>query len=112
MDDVLAGGVEGADRDDRARMIPKWRRYVRFWGADPAASLEAVERRVQRSFLDLQDVVGDLLEPARNGVAVHGAPAQRLENENVERALEQVDCGFAHDDFPIEILWERMACFP
>ena len=86
MDDVLAGGVEGADRDDRARMIPKWRRYVRFWGADPAADVDEelqfhIESRVH-------DYVAE-------GMTVEAARAEALRRfgdvSAVRRSCEEID---------------------
>ena len=53
MDRVLAGRVEGTVHDYGPRMSgPAWRRYLRFWGADPAADVDEelqfhIESRVQ-----------------------------------------------------------------
>jgi putative ABC transport system permease protein len=86
VDDVLAGGVEGADRDHRARMIPKWRRYVRFWGADPAADVDEelqfhIESRVH-------DYVAE-------GMTVEAARAEALRRfgdvSAVRRSCEEID---------------------
>src|SRR5688500_18654817 len=60
-------------------------------GLDPAALLQAMERWVKRTFADLEDLARQLLDPPRDGVAVGRSPAQRLEDEQVERALQQID---------------------
>src|SRR5688572_6075124 len=57
----------------------------------PAALLEPVQRGIQRALADLEDFTRQLLDPARDGVPVRGAPRQRLEDEEIERALEQID---------------------
>src|SRR5438270_2497491 len=57
---------------------------------DPAAILEAVERRIERALIDLQHVARDLLDPLRDAPAVHRLERERLENQHVERALQDV----------------------
>jgi hypothetical protein len=49
-----------------------------------------VQRRIQRSGVDLEDVARSP-DRLRDPVAVLRAPLQRLEHEQVERALEQFD---------------------
>src|SRR5215510_1330955 len=56
---------------------------------DPAAPLEPVERRVERSLLDLQRGAGDLMEPLGDRPAVLRLERDRLENEEVEGALRK-----------------------
>src|ERR1051325_2706598 len=53
---------------------------------DEALSLQPVERRIQRAFFYLKGVVGRVLEPAGDGVAMAGTPGQGLEDEEVECA--------------------------
>src|SRR5688500_19224041 len=60
-------------------------------GLDPAAFLEAVERRVERPLVDAEQGVGDLADPARDGVAVARPPRKGLQNQHVERALEEIE---------------------
>src|SRR5439155_985186 len=62
----------------------------------PAALLEAVEGGVERALADLEDLAGELLDPAGGGVAVGGAPGEGLEDEQVERPLEEVERGLGH----------------
>ena len=50
---------------------------------------QAVERLVERAVLDPEAPAGLVLEPGRDLEPVHGAPGQRLEDEDVEGALEE-----------------------
>src|SRR5581483_353846 len=52
--------------------------------AQPAASFHALECLVERTVVDAERPFGALLEPRRDGVAVRGTPAQRLEDEEIE----------------------------
>ena len=58
-----------------------------------AFALEAVERRIQGTFLDAQRVAGGLSDPAADGVAVHRSPADGFEDQEVEGAREQIGAG-------------------
>ena len=49
-----------------------------------------MERGVERTLIHLQHVAGDVLDAERNAPAVHRTGIQRLEDEQVERALKQV----------------------
>ena len=49
-----------------------------------------MKRRIERPFLQAQDIVGDVLEPARNAEAVLTAVRQRLENEQFDRTAQEV----------------------
>ena len=69
---------------------------------DPPAPLETVERRVQRPLLDQEDRAGRVLDPLAHAIAMHRAPAQRLEDEQVERAAQQVGFGVGHGRFPCD----------
>lgn len=59
-------------------------------GGDPTAVLEAVQRRVQRSVFHLQNFRRTVLNDVRNRVAVRGPWVERLEDQQVQRSLEQV----------------------
>jgi hypothetical protein len=50
-----------------------------------------VQRRIQGALLDLQDVFGVSLDGMSDGVSVRRPDQQRLEDEHVERALEDLD---------------------
>jgi hypothetical protein len=53
--------------------------------------LEAMQRGVQRALLDAQDVLGELPDAARDGPAVQRLQGQRLQDQEVERSLHQID---------------------
>src|SRR5690606_3503915 len=65
-------------------------------GCDPATPLDAVQRGVQRAILDLQHAIRRVADPASNRIAMTGAEDQRLEYEQVECALEQIQILVAH----------------
>ena len=50
-----------------------------------------MERLVERRILDLDDAVGALPDPARDGITMHLTPDQRAQDEHVECALEQIE---------------------
>jgi hypothetical protein len=52
-----------------------------------------MERRIQRPGLDLEQVFGGALNVLGNRVAVSGPGEECAEDEQVERALEQLDAG-------------------
>jgi protein involved in polysaccharide export with SLBB domain len=53
--------------------------------------LEAVQRRIQRTLLDLQRVAGQLLDTQQDSVAVQRSERDGLQDEEVERALQEFD---------------------
>jgi hypothetical protein len=55
--------------------------------------LEPVERGIQRALLNLQRVARDLLDAQQDPVAVRRAERDRLEDEQVERTLQQLGGG-------------------
>src|SRR5690348_12218543 len=59
--------------------------------AHPPSTSEAVQRRVECAFADAQHIAGGLLDPSGDVVAVARSPGERLEDEDVERAAEDVD---------------------
>ena len=62
-------------------------------GGDPRALFHTVERGVERAFLDVQLVLRGVADPFRNGVAVHRPPREGLQDEEVERPLQQFEVG-------------------
>ena len=62
----------------------------RPFGLDPALVLEAVQGRVERALVDLQHVLGDLLDAFGDRPAVQGILLQRAQDEQVERAGQQI----------------------
>jgi hypothetical protein len=93
----------------RCQQLPATRRYLVVLGAavvfrnspvraNRAVELEPVEGRIQRSFLDLQYLVRKQVDGLRDGVAVQPAALKRVEDEEVECALQKGWCiGFAHE---------------
>ena len=57
---------------------------------DPAAILEAVQCRVERPVLDLQDVLGAAFDRVSNRMPVPRTKNECLEHQHVERALEHL----------------------
>jgi hypothetical protein len=62
-------------------------------GHDPAASFEAMEGRVKRTGFHLQHFFGGALDMPGDGMAVGRPVKQGAENQDIERALEEVDAG-------------------
>src|SRR5207249_3881075 len=58
-------------------------------GADEAALFHPVEGVVQRAVVDVEAAAGTLLEPGGDFGAVHRAPRQGFEDEDVERPLQE-----------------------
>ena len=95
-------GVFGPDGGLRAELFPALRGELVVlgfaivlgkppFGLEQSAFLHAVERGVERALLDLESLVGGLADPRRDGVAVARTPGEGLEDEEVERALEEVE---------------------
>src|SRR5262245_47660097 len=59
-------------------------------GVEPSGTLQAAQRRQERAGIDLEHAARHLLDAAGNAESVHRLEAQRLENEHVERALNDV----------------------
>src|SRR5580704_706840 len=57
---------------------------------DPLAILQAVQRRIKRAMLDLQHFVRAVLDYMGNRVPVRRPQHERLENQQVQRSLQQV----------------------
>src|SRR5438105_11365201 len=62
-------------------------------GTDPSAALEPVQCRVQRALWDLKRCARDLVDALGNPPTVHRLERERFENQEVERALRQVESG-------------------
>src|ERR1039458_3616251 len=59
-------------------------------GVEHAFALEPLKRQEQRSGIDPKDTARMLLDAARNPEAMHRLQAQRLEDEHVQRALDDI----------------------
>ena len=64
-------------------------------GFDPSLVLEAMERRVERALVDLQDILGDLLDALGDRPAVQRLGLQRPKDEQVEGAGKKVGNGLS-----------------
>src|SRR6185312_11724602 len=64
-------------------------------GADQSALFEAVERRIERAGVDVQDLMGRRLDTLGEVVAVRRFAGEQLEHDDVECALEQ-RCWIGH----------------
>ena len=62
-------------------------------GIYPAPSLQTVKRRIQRSGFDLEQVFRRALNVLGDRVAVSGTRKQSAEDEQVERALQELNSG-------------------
>jgi hypothetical protein len=65
-------------------------------GLDPSASLEPMQRRIQRSLLNTQDVVRDLLHSLRDSPAMLGSEGKSAQDEQVQSSLRKVNAGGRH----------------
>jgi hypothetical protein len=65
-------------------------------GFDPASPLEAMQRRIQRTLLDLENFAGNLMDPLGNSPAVIGSQGQRSQDQQIERALRKIDALLRH----------------
>src|SRR5438105_3456716 len=70
---------------------------------DASGALEPVQCFVERCVLDLDDAIGALPDPTRDGVAMHLAPKEGPEDEHVERALEQIERFGGHAVSPYQV---------
>ena len=55
-----------------------------------------MQRGIEGAILDEHFVAGDLLNPARDPVAVERRAVDRLQDEDPEGALQQIDSGSVH----------------
>src|SRR6266516_1002697 len=56
----------------------------------PPFEQQALQRRVERALANLQDFVRDLTQALRNAVAMHRTGGECFENQQLQRAREQV----------------------
>src|SRR5436190_15766334 len=70
--------------------------------ADEASLLQPHQRRIQRAHVELQGAAGHLLEACGDRVAVQRPERiQRLEDQQVERALQDLSLGLWLPDTPM-----------
>ena len=65
-------------------------------GVEPARALQPLERGEERAGIDLEHAARDLLDAPRDAEAVHRLEAERLEDEHVERALDDIGVRLVH----------------
>src|SRR5690349_17550064 len=60
------------------------------FGPDPAATLHALQRGIEGTLVDVENVARDLTEPDGESPSVHWLDGQELEREHLEGALEHL----------------------
>src|SRR5215475_138713 len=73
---------------------------------DPALVFQPVQRRIERALVDVQHARGRLLYPLRDAPAMHRLQRERLQNQHVERALQEIGLRFGHWLLLLDILQE------
>ena len=68
-------------------------------GDNPALVLQAMQRRIECAGAHLEHLAGDLLDAKRDAPAVHRLERECLQDQEIQRALEQVS-GFTHHHRP------------
>src|SRR5712671_1866704 len=58
--------------------------------ADPAGFQHALQRRIQRAFLDLQQIFGGALDELCEGITVQGRTAESLENHHLQGSGKEI----------------------
>src|SRR5438270_7934222 len=78
---------------------------------DPATPLQPVQRRVQRSLLNFEEIVRDLLDALGNGPAVQRTQRYSFQNQQIQSALGKIDsllghnapCPLLQEDSPLSV---------
>ena len=60
-----------------------------------------MQRRIERTLMDLQDSVRNLTNALRDAPAVHGLERERPQNQEVKSALDEVGW-FSHVESPVD----------
>lgn len=55
-----------------------------------------MQRRVERTFFDLELRVRRVFDPAHHGEAVHRSPGERLEDQEIQRAADEIELRCGH----------------
>ena len=94
--DGSADVAPDTDTDESADLASERGAYPNFAGSGwsrglvPIDTLEAMERRIQRPLRHLQERARRLIDSLRNRVAMQLLERQRLEDQQVEGALESI----------------------
>src|SRR5262249_12594846 len=113
----MSGSLEGVPKhaiDGRRRPVPFLDLYIELssslgrgavvpraavvlarppFGADPSAPQHRLERGVEGSLVDVEDVARDLAQLERESPPVHGFLAEQLEREHFEGAADYFGAG-------------------
>lgn len=81
-------------------------------GFDEAFAFQAPEGGVERAFFHEEGLVGLAADEAGDGVAVEGAPGEGFEDDDVERAAQEVERMFVQECAPLRFLGEVWHGFP
>jgi hypothetical protein len=73
-------------------------------GLDHAPIPEPIESRIQRSLIHLQDTLAQELNPLRDAPAVQRLEGQRLEDEQIQAALQEIGFGAHSVSSPVTVL--------
>jgi hypothetical protein len=99
---VLAPGAGTLRRPESGNNI--WRGDcfpIRPLGANPALLLEAMQRGIKRTLMDLQHFFRNLTNASRDAPSVHRLERERPQNQEVEGALDQVGW-LSHRGSPVD----------
>src|SRR2546423_4623220 len=82
----------------RQRVEPRAARVLRVppFGVDPAGAFQPLQRDEERTGIHFEHAARDLLDATRDAEAVHRLETERFENEQVERALDDVGRRLVH----------------
>src|SRR5215210_4140360 len=99
-----AGPVRGLDLElfsagASERVEPRAARVLRLapLGVEPSGALQPLQGGEEGSGVDLEHSARDLFDAAGDAEAVHGLKTEGLEDEHVERALDDVGVELFHD---------------
>jgi hypothetical protein len=67
------------------------------FGPDEAAAFETIERGIQRTLVDAENVVASPLNRLGDPIAVHGPELEELEDEKIEGAGDEVPFPAGHE---------------
>src|SRR5262249_19485467 len=67
-------------------------------GKNPALQLQTLQRRVERTLLHAEHAIGNLPQTLGNGPAVHRLQGQSLQDQKIQRALQEVHA-LTHGDY-------------
>src|SRR5262249_32606941 len=65
-------------------------------GFNPTALFHAIEGGVKRAVLDFKQIIDRLMDSLRDAIAVHWITRQRLENQKLKCALQQICPAICH----------------